>query len=46
MRRMKLVVKSFMKSSITANIKLADVQDDDQEETPVKKMKVKSTKAV
>ena len=28
-RRMKLVVKSFMKSSITGNIKLADVQDDD-----------------
>ena len=45
-RRMKLVVKSFMKSSITANIKLADVHDDDQEETPVNKMKVKSTKAV
>ena len=45
-RRMELVVKSFMKSSIAGNIKLADVQDDDQEETPVKKMKVKSTKAV
>ena len=30
LRRMKLVVKSFMKSSITGNIKFADVQDDDQ----------------
>ena len=38
-RRMELVVKSFMKSSIAGNIKLADVQDDDQEKTPVKKMK-------
>ena len=38
-RRMKLVVKSLMKSSITGIIKLADVQDDDQEKTPVKKMK-------
>ena len=40
MRRMKVVVKSFLKSSITGNIKVADVQDD------VKKMKVNSTKSV
>jgi len=47
-RRMKVIKKNFLKSSITGNIKVSKVQDDEEEEeeSPTKKMKLKSTKSV
>jgi hypothetical protein len=36
------VVKNFVKCSITGNIKVVDKQEEDEEEIPFKKMKVKS----
>jgi len=44
-RRVKVVVKNFTKSGITGNIKVSEVQDD-VEESPSKKPKVKSVKSI
>ena len=41
-RRVKVVVKKFIKSGVTGNIKVSEVQDDEEEAIPVKKPKMKS----
>ena len=41
-RRVKVVVKKFIKSGVTGNIKVSEVQDDEEEASPVKKPKMKS----
>ena len=45
-RREPQLVKNFMKSSITGNIKVGEKQEEDEEEIPLKKMKVKSSKSI